>query len=144
MIVHADGSWERAEWHTAETYPNSYFIDESTDDGKALADKIAATRYYDLLFADNELVDIIEREPTAEEIEASKPQKSAGQIHIEQLEDESAMLSLELINTQIRQEQTEAEAAMLALELINTQIRLEQAETEQANLLLELVGKGVL
>jgi hypothetical protein len=40
--------------------------------------------------------------------------------------------------------QLENESAMLALELVDTQIRLDQAETEQAALLLELVDKGVL
>lgn len=40
--------------------------------------------------------------------------------------------------------QLEDESAMLALELIDTQIRLDAAETEQANLLLELVDRGVL
>jgi len=38
----------------------------------------------------------------------------------------------------------EDESAMLSLELVDTQIRLEQAETEHASLLLELVDKGVI
>ncbi|WP_373233315.1 hypothetical protein [Cohnella sp.] len=40
--------------------------------------------------------------------------------------------------------QLENESAMLALELVDTQIRLDQAETEQAALLLELIDKGGL
>jgi len=40
--------------------------------------------------------------------------------------------------------QLEEENALLALELIDTQIRLEQAQQEQAALLLELVDKGVI
>ncbi|GBG11327.1 hypothetical protein PAT3040_06128 [Paenibacillus agaridevorans] len=38
----------------------------------------------------------------------------------------------------------EDEAAMLALELVDTQIRLDQSETDHASLLFELVDKGVL
>ena len=38
----------------------------------------------------------------------------------------------------------EEENAVIALELIDTQIRLEQSEREQASLLLELVEKGVI
>lgn len=41
-------------------------------------------------------------------------------------------------------ERLEDESAMLSLELVDTQIRLDQAETEQANLLLMLVDKGVI
>ncbi|WP_391571925.1 hypothetical protein [Cohnella sp.] len=44
----------------------------------------------------------------------------------------------------VRIAQLENESAMLALELVDTQIRLDQAEAEQAALLLELVDKGVL
>jgi len=40
--------------------------------------------------------------------------------------------------------QLEDESAMLALELVDTQIRLEQSENEQAALILELVEKGVI
>ncbi|OUM89452.1 MAG: hypothetical protein BAA01_00615 [Bacillus thermozeamaize] len=40
--------------------------------------------------------------------------------------------------------QLEDESAMLALELVDTQIRLEQSEQEQAALILELVEKGVI
>lgn len=43
-----------------------------------------------------------------------------------------------------RIDQLEEESAMLALELVDTQIRLDQSESEQAALLLELVNKGVL
>jgi len=43
-----------------------------------------------------------------------------------------------------RTELLEEENALLALELAQAQIRLEQAEQEQATLLLELVNKGVL
>ncbi|WEK53311.1 MAG: hypothetical protein P0Y55_12010 [Candidatus Cohnella colombiensis] len=38
----------------------------------------------------------------------------------------------------------ENDTAFLALELVDTQIRLDQAENEQAWMLLELVNKGVL
>ncbi|WP_372636902.1 hypothetical protein [Cohnella sp.] len=40
--------------------------------------------------------------------------------------------------------QLEDESTLLALELVDTQIRLDKAETEQAALLLELIDKGVL
>ncbi|XID95787.1 hypothetical protein ACF3MZ_15220 [Paenibacillaceae bacterium WGS1546] len=40
--------------------------------------------------------------------------------------------------------QLENESALLALELVDTQIRLDQTEAEQAALLLELIDKGVL
>jgi len=43
-----------------------------------------------------------------------------------------------------RTELLEEENALLALELAQTQLRLDQAEQEQAALLLELVNKGVL
>jgi|GEM_PF-6104775 len=43
-----------------------------------------------------------------------------------------------------RIEVLEDEAAMLALELVDTQIRLDQSETDHAILLFELVDKGVL
>lgn len=38
----------------------------------------------------------------------------------------------------------EEENALLALELVQTQLRLEQSEREQAALLLELVSRGVI
>ncbi|MCA0754898.1 hypothetical protein KP806_07535 [Paenibacillus sp. N4] len=45
---------------------------------------------------------------------------------------------------QLRIEQLENESALLAMELVETQIRLEQSESEHAALLLELVEKGVI
>jgi hypothetical protein len=41
-------------------------------------------------------------------------------------------------------EALENEAALLALELVNTQTRLHQSEADHAALLLELVDKGVI
>jgi hypothetical protein len=64
------------------------------------------------------------REKTPEEIEAERAQRTpAPKSRVELLEEENALLTLELAQTQLR---------------------LDQAEQEQAALLLELVNKGVL
>jgi hypothetical protein len=64
------------------------------------------------------------REKTPEEIEAERAQRPpAPKSQVEVLEEENALL---------------------ALELAQTQLRLEQAEQEHAVLLLELVSKGVI
>lgn len=64
---------------------------------------------------------------TLEEIEAMKPQPVPPQP-----------------TPQERIEALENENALLAIELAQTQIRLDQAEQEQAALLFELVSRGVI
>ncbi|QJD83543.1 hypothetical protein [Cohnella herbarum] len=74
----------------------------------------------------NELSEYIEQSRT----ERPDPLPLEPGERITQLENESAMLTLELVDTRIRLDDTER--------------RLEQSETEQAALLLELADKGVL
>ncbi|WP_028609232.1 hypothetical protein [Paenibacillus harenae] len=117
MILHANGSYESADWHTPETYPDSYFI----DDQSALAAKIMTLFPYFSIITDanGELIDVEPRDKTPEEIEAEKPKKTPDQLRIEQLENESAMIAMELIDTQIALEQTQSEQAALLLALID-------------------------
>ncbi|WP_028609740.1 hypothetical protein [Paenibacillus harenae] len=101
MILHANGSYDRADWHTeefcAERYPNSHFIDESTEEGAALATKILSFPYFSIITdEEGNLSDVVERDPTPEEIEAQKPVKTPEQLRIEQLEAELADVQLAL------------------------------------------------
>lgn len=96
MIVHQNGSYEYAEWHTPEfaasAYPDSFYVDESTEEGAALAEKIAGLRYFNLVVVDGVLTDVVERVPTPEEEAATQPQKTPEQLRIEQLESDNLAL----------------------------------------------------
>jgi hypothetical protein len=81
-----------------------------------------------LVFADNQL----------------QPPEPGPADRIATLENEAALLALELVNTQTRLDQSEADAAAALLELVDTQTRLQQSEGDHAALLLELVDKGVI
>ncbi|GAB7387350.1 hypothetical protein BSNK01_11860 [Bacillaceae bacterium] len=62
----------------------------------------------------------------------------------ELIEQENAMLALELAATQVQLEQTEQDNAFLTMELAAAQAQLEQTEATQADLILQLIEKGVL
>lgn len=133
MIVRPNGKYEsnsffpNVNWY--ENEPDNYVVDETTEEGAALAEKIKSLfPYYTLNIVDGVLVDVTEREKTQEEIDAEnvplpQPEPTAEQLRIEQLE---------------------AENAMMALEVANANIRLDQAEQAQADLMLTLVMEGVL
>lgn len=116
MIVHHDGSYERADWHTAEfaatNYPDSYWIDETTEDGAALAAKIIELYpYYNLIVdADGVLTDVEQRDPTAEELAAAEPKKTEAQRRIDELETANAQLQ-----SAVSQAQADNIATMTAL-----------------------------
>ncbi|WP_138751846.1 hypothetical protein [Paenibacillus sinopodophylli] len=90
MIIHADGGYETGAWLSAETYPNSHFI----DDNSALGDKVKALYpYYTLDVVAGVLVDVTARAKTPEEIEFESmlPLKTAEQLRIDQLEEQLAL-----------------------------------------------------
>jgi hypothetical protein len=122
MIVHADGGYEIGSWLTAETYPNAFYIE---DESELAAKVIALYPYFTLNIVDGVFADVIPRDKTQEEIdqENAPPPKTADQLRIEQLEDENAMM---------------------ALEVATANIRLDQSEQAQADLMLTLVLEGVL
>lgn len=121
MIVYLNGYYETGDWQTADTYPDKEYkiIDESTAEGAALAAKVIATQPCALVLEDGYIVDVIPRDKTPDEIAAEEEQKTPDQIRIEQLENESALLAMELIDTQITLEQTQSEQAALLLALID-------------------------
>ena len=118
MILHKDGSYETGAWHTPETYPDSYFIDENTETGKVLAAKLVQFYPYVKVTISiaGEVTDVQQREKTPEEIEEeNKPQPKE---RIDIVEDEAAALALEPMETQIRLENSQAEHAALILALV--------------------------
>ncbi|OME86935.1 hypothetical protein BK120_08405 [Paenibacillus sp. FSL A5-0031] len=100
MIVHADGGYEIGSWLTADTYPDSYFIEDETD----LAAKILARYpYYTLDIVDGALIDVTPRDKTPEEeaAESAPAPKSPEQISIETLEAENTALQSRLADVEL-------------------------------------------
>ncbi|MGO4184621.1 hypothetical protein AB4Z17_25925 [Paenibacillus sp. TAF43_2] len=130
MLVFHDGNYEVGYWLHSQSYPDSdmpyYILDLADESDKALAVTIEQLfPFVSLDIEDGKIVNVTEREKTQEEIdrENAPAPKTAEQIRIEQLEDENAMM---------------------ALEVANTNIRLDQSEQAQADLMLTLVLEGVL
>lgn len=109
------------------------------------------TLTYDLI---EELPEVISNTPAGYDVrrvsenvyelyELPKPEPTPAD-RVAMLENEAALLAMELVNTQTRLDQSEADAATTLLELVDTQTRLHQSENDHAALLLELVNKGVL
>ncbi|MGO4543219.1 hypothetical protein AB4Z29_00265 [Paenibacillus sp. 2TAB23] len=93
LVVHKNGSYESSDWLSAETYPDSHFVDTKTDEGKELASKVVELYpFYQLVVEDGVLIDVEPRDRTPEEIEAENAPspKTAEQIRIEQLEGQLA------------------------------------------------------
>jgi hypothetical protein len=126
MIIHVDGNYETGSWLSAATYPDAFFIDETTETGSTLAEKIIGLYpYYTLEVEDGQLVDVFVRDKTPEELEA---------------ENALPLLTKE----QLRIEQLEAENAKLITYIAKTNARIDQSEQAQADLTLMLVLEGVL
>lgn len=100
MIVHATGGYETGEWLTADTYLDSYYIDESTEEGAILASKVIALfPYYTLNIVDGVLTDVTERDKTPEE--AAPAPKTPEEIRIETLEAENFALQTRLADVEL-------------------------------------------
>lgn len=94
LLLFEDSTYETGYWLSPESYPDKvcYLVDEGSEEGKTLSTKIQALYpYFTIEVEEGELLDVVEREKTQEEIDAENapPPKTADQIKIEQLEDES-------------------------------------------------------
>lgn len=95
MIVHADGGYEIGSWLTADTYPDTYFIDDETE----LSAKILALYpYYTLDIVDGVLIDVVPRDKTPEEEAAENAPVPKT---IETLEAENTALQSRLADVEL-------------------------------------------
>lgn len=97
MIVRANGGYETNELYPSTNwYPNepgNYVIDETTEAGATLANKIKENYpNYDLVIQNGVLVDVMLKEP--ETPVDPEPVKTPEQIHIEQLELDNEQLMI--------------------------------------------------
>ncbi|OBZ08038.1 hypothetical protein [Bacillus sp. FJAT-26390] len=89
------GTYETGYWLNADTYPDSTYPYYVVPADSELADKVRSLYpYFTLVTADGDLIDVIARDKTQEEIdkENAPPPKTADRIRIEQLEAENADL----------------------------------------------------
>lgn len=92
MIVFNDGNYETGDWLTAETYPERtcYVVAE----GSVLAKKIATLYpFYTLIILDGELIDVMPRTKTPEEIAAENARPPSPDVRIAELEQTVAALT---------------------------------------------------